>query len=219
MPKRTIIFLTLTAVSAVTAIAASMATALPSFLPANERFPVKFTSFSGSGTLATASGGVISCRKDTDTGEILSETTIDVTVDFKECFTIFEDLPVWSLGDPSDTILISATGTLCYINKTNREVGITLTPTGKLHLETKVGKLFIVAGALIGRLTPVNTQSLEGHLILEQTRNGEQKVLKCEGGSETHLTTEENENGRPEDSSEATTDTTGYLVTTVELMA
>jgi hypothetical protein len=195
---------------------ASSAMALPEFLPANGKFPVKFTSISGPGTLAVNGGNTIECTADTNKGELLTSTTLTFTVDFTGC-KIFGFVGAHSLGDPEGTVLVTANGTICFLNKANKEVAVKLTPTGKVHIEA-AGALAIVEGTLIGQLKPVNTKSLAGELVLKERAAGEQELLKCEGGAEEHLTTSENE-GTAKASSEVTTDKIGYLTTEVTLDA
>jgi hypothetical protein len=212
MPRRTIIGLAIVAAMAVSAIAATMALASGAeYLLATGTFPVKFTSFSGKGTLGTR--GVLEqivCRKDRDLGELLSATTFDVTIDFEECAVL--GIPFWSLGDPKGTILTTVTGVLGTIPGA-RGVCAVLTPTGKLHIESEAGVLIIVTGSVIGELTPVGTRSLEGHLVLERKAAGEQKLLECTTSTETvktHLESTKNE-GTPEAAAEVTTDSIGLL--------
>jgi hypothetical protein len=215
MRKLTIIGATITTLVALSAIASTMATAA---LPEFNKTKIKFTSFSGPGTLAVAAGNTIECTSDTDEGEITGVKTVTLTVDFRKC-TIFGLFGAHSLGDAENTILTSATGTLCYINEAKKEVGLVLTPTGLLHIEApNAGALALIKGTLIGRLTPVNTTSLHGELILKQEK-GVQAVLGCEGlAGETHLSTSENE-GTFKASGEGTTDAIGYLTSEVDLLA
>jgi len=215
MRKLTIIGATITALVALSAIASTMATAA---LPEFNKTKVKFTSFSGPGTLQVAGGNKIECATDTDEGEITGPKTVTLTVDFRTC-KIFGLIGAHSLGDAENTILTAATGTLCYLNKAKKEVGLVLTPTGLLHIEApSAGSLALIKGTLIGRLTPVNTTTLRGELILKQTE-GKQELLACEElAGETHLSTAENE-GEYKASGEQTTDAIGYLVSEVDLLA
>jgi hypothetical protein len=219
MRKRTIISATITAIVALTAIAANMANAAKPEFKIAGAFPIKFTSFSGPGTLAKANNSnTIECTKDTNKGEILSTKKVDFTVDFEGC-TIFGIVNAHSLGDPANTILVTATGELCYISKAANppQVGLLITPTGTLHIEA-AGALAEVLGQLIGQMTPVNKKTLSSELILKAAAAGKQEQLRCEGGAETHLATSENE-GSFEASSEATTDKIGLLREEIEISA
>jgi len=122
-----------------------------------------------------------------------------------------------SLGDAAGTILVSATGSLCYLNKERKEVGLRLTPTGKLHIEA-VGALAIVEGTLIGQLTPVNRKTLGPYELKLTQSGGVQSITKCENGATEHLSGAENEGGSKE-AGEQTTDKIGLLREEGELMA
>jgi hypothetical protein len=218
MRKRIIISATITALAALSAITTTIATAaLPEFKP-DKTFPIKYTSTSGLGTLSTAGNPIqIVCEDDLNKGEITKANgTGTFTVDFLKCAVdgIFE---AHSLGDPAGTILVSATTELCYINKEKKEVGLIISQTGKTHIEV-AGKLTVLEGSLIGELTPVNKLTLEPILSLKARAAGEQEILKCEGGTETHLTTAEGE-GTPAAAAYATIDKLGILEQTAELLA
>jgi hypothetical protein len=215
MRKLTITAAIITALTGLTTIASTLATAA---LPEFNKTKVKFTSFSGPGALKESGGQAIECESDTDAGEITGPKTVTLTVDFRTC-KIFGLVGAHSLGDPEGTILTSATGTLCYLNEAKKEVGLVITPTGLLHIEAPAAAaLALIKGTLIGRLTPVNTTTLRGELILKQTA-GKQELLGCEGlAGETHLSTSENEKPYAA-SGEQTTDAIGYLVSEVDLLA
>jgi hypothetical protein len=160
------------------------------FLPATGE-PVKFTSISGKATIAASGGPKITCTKGTDTGEITSEETANTTIDFSEC-TVLGIVTAHSLGDAAGTILVFSSGTLCELSESEHHVGLQLTPSGKLHIEGS-GVLASVEGTVIGELTPVNKKSLSEELVFEQSSEGVQKIKRCEGGSEEHLSVAENE--------------------------
>jgi hypothetical protein len=215
MRKLTITAAIITALTALTTIASTIATAA---LPEFNKTKVKFTSLSGPGTLAVTGGNTIECASATDAGEITGPKTVTLQVDVRTC-KIFGLIGSHSLGDPENTILTNATGTLCYLNEAKKEVGLVLTPTGLLHIEApNAGALAQIKGTLIGRLTPVNHTTLRSELILNQ-KEGKQELLKCEGSAgEAHLSTSENE-GEYKASGEGTTDAIGYLVSEVDLLA
>jgi hypothetical protein len=218
MRKLTITTATITALTALTALTTITATIATAALPEFNKTKIKFTSLSGPGTLDVAGGNTIECESATDAGEISGPKTVTLQVDVRTC-KIFGLIGSHSLGDPENTILIAATGTLCYLNKAKKEVGLVLTPTGLLHIEAPVAAaLALIKGTLIGRLTPVNTTTLRGELILTQSE-GKQGLLACEElAGETHLSTSENE-GEYKASGLGTTDTIGFLVSEVDLLA
>jgi hypothetical protein len=204
MRKLAIIGTLIGGLAALSAIGASMATAA---LPEFSNTTATFTSSSGSGTLTSKSDNTITCTADTDKGKVTGAKTVEVTVDFTGC-TVFGIANGNSLGDAAGTILTTATGELCYLNKTEKKVGLLLTPTGELHLEA-AGALAEVTGKLIGELKPVNTSSVHGELVLKAKAAGEQGILNCEDGQDEHLEISLNE-GIFEDASEATTDKVTY---------
>ena len=149
-------------------------------------------------------------------GEITGPKKSSVTLDIHGCELV--DLSgARSLGDPEGTILVAATGTLCYLNEAKREAGLIITPTGELHIEAfGAGALLEIEGSLIGRVIPVNTKTLRFEIIFRQT-TGKQEVLKC-GTTETHLETSENE-GTFKASGLETKDAIGFIGQEVEIMA
>jgi hypothetical protein len=199
------------ALAAVASVTASAA--LPEFLPASG----SFTSKSGSGTLAFKGGNTIECSADTNKGEVTGEKTARVTITFTGC-KLFGIVGANSLGDSSGTILTTANGTLCYLNKTAKTVGLQLSPTGKVHIEAG-GSLAIVEGTVIGELKPVGGGAKKGpfELVLKQKAAGEQEITKCEGGATQNLSGAEGE-GTNKEASEVTTDSINFTNNS-ELMA
>jgi hypothetical protein len=166
-PTATIIITTITTVVALSALAAGMATAAkPEFLPANGKFPVKFTSHSGPGSLKNGALA-IECKSETDKGEITGTKTVTDTIDFEKCDAL--GLAMHSLGDSGETILTTVTGELCYINEAKKEVGLLLTPTAKVHIEVPAaGELILLLGSVTGALTPINVSTLEFRLLFKE---------------------------------------------------
>jgi hypothetical protein len=190
MRKVKTVVASITALFILGAIAAAAAYgALPEFLPGSG----KFTDVSKESSIEIAGGDLIKCASDTATGEIINPKDITATIDFQTCkFTTLVN--VNSLGDPTGVILTTVGGELCYLNKGEKKVGIVLKPTGKIHLEfAGFGILDIVEGSLIGEVKPVNRKLKEGYEIVLQQAAGAQKILKCEGGAETHLVGAEDE--------------------------
>jgi hypothetical protein len=198
--------LVVTALGAITASSASAA--LPEFLG-----KTTFTSTSGAGTLEEGGSPAIVCKDDTDKGEITGAKTATVSIDFLSC-TVFGIVGAHSLGDAEGIILTSGTATLCYLNKTNKEVGAAI-KISPLHIEVS-GKLLEVTGTVIGKVEPVNSSSTTGKIVLKQSK-GVQEFTKCEGGAEEVLKTSENE-GTAKQSGEQTTDEETYKEK-VEVMA
>ncbi len=200
MRKITIIGAALMAIVALSAVAASMASAaLPEFLP---NAPVKpgFSIKSGAGTLSVSGQPNTECKKDKGSGAITGAKTATLTVDFEEC-KILSFIEAHSLGDPNNTILLHVTGLLCWIKKGSPlEVGILLTPTGPVHIEApSTGTLVVVSGSVVGRVEPINKSQTTGKVVLPAT------ALACEGETDS-LTAEKNETGGPLAAGEVTTE-------------
>jgi hypothetical protein len=209
----------LIAISALSAIASATASAAtePQFLPGEG---TKFTSTSGPGTLETAKKGNIECAADTDEGTLTSDTTGVVTIDFTKCKAL-GIIGAHSLGDAGETILVSGTELLCWINEAKDEAGAYVhLPSAGIHIEiSAVAKLLLVKGSVLGKVEPApknGEKHKSGKLILKQTK-GAQEFTKCEGGKEEILETSEN-GGAFEKSGEQTTDEIFWLKTEVELM-
>lgn len=188
-------------VFALSAIASATASAaLPEFNPGTAG--TKLTGTSGSGTLLTATKGIIECTSDTVSGELTGKKTGKATVTFKGC-SAFGFLGAKSLGDAEGVILTKVALELCYINKAKKEVGVLTEVTEPVHVEV-AGKLLKITGDAVGKITPVNTKTKKFKLEYKQ-KGGTQEPAGCEGKTE-NLKVEENENGKVENAGEATTE-------------
>jgi hypothetical protein len=79
----------------------------------------------------------VRCKKGTASGELTGPKTGTGTGSTEGC--TIAGLSIQSLGDKLGTILVPATGTLCYISKAKKEVGILYAlPVGGIHLEVPV---------------------------------------------------------------------------------
>jgi hypothetical protein len=188
----------------------------PQFLPGAG---TKFTGTGGPGTLETAKKGNIECASGTGTGELTSDTTGVGTIDLTKCKAL-GIIGAHSLGDASETILISGTLLLCWINEAKNEAGVYVHATKEVHIEiTGVAKLLLGKGSLLGKIEPApknNEKHKSGKVILKQTK-GAQEFTKCEGGKEEILEVSEN-GGAFEKAGLETTDELGALTVEVELM-
>jgi hypothetical protein len=149
-----------------------------------------FSGTSGEGILEDpASKLAVRCAKGTATGEITGPKT-GKGIGTAEGCTI-TGLSINSLGDKSGTILVPATGTLCYISKTKKEVGILYAlPVGGIHAETPaIGELFVVSGSMVSKVAPVNTLTTKG-TITDAKPN-----VSCEGEKDG-LLLEKEHNGK-----------------------
>jgi hypothetical protein len=193
-------------VVALSAIASATASAaLPEFLPGNAGEP--FTGKSGSGTLEVPGEGPIVCKEDTVTGEIVGTTHKEALalITFKGC-SVFGFIEAKSLGDAANTILVHAELKLCIISETpTLEVGV-LTKVLPVHIEV-AGKLIVVEGDQVAKITPINTKTAKYSIKYEQ-KEGKPKPEGCKGEKE-HYTASVNE-GTPKESGEATTEETTF---------
>jgi hypothetical protein len=205
MHRIKLVGLAILAVLALSAFASATASAEdPEFSPGAEGTPFEGTS--GKGTL-TASGGTITCEKDTTKGELTTEHKLaNATVDFSEC-SAFSIFGAKSLEDKEGVILVKVNLHLCYINKAKKEVGVLTEVTSKdakegkevgIHVEV-AGKLIEIKGDQVGQITPVNTATKEFNLTYKNP------PVQCEGKTE-HLLAQENEKGEYKEAFEATTE-------------
>lgn len=205
MRKLKVLGAAIIAVVALSALAAATASAaLPEFLPGNAG--EKFTGKSGPGTLEVPPELPIVCKADTVTGENTgtSKKTGLALVSFTGC-TALGFIGAHSLGDPEGTILVHVELELCYINKAAKEVGV-ISEVLPVHIEV-AGKLLVVTGAQVAKITPLNKSTKEFKLEYKQ-KEGKPEPKGCEG-AEKKLTTSINEGaGKP--SGEQTTETTTY---------
>jgi hypothetical protein len=194
------------AVVALSAIASATASAaLPEFLPGNAG--EKFTGTSPSGTLEINALEKITCSSDAVAGENVGTTKKEAsaTVTFKGC-SAFGIAGAKSLGEAEGTIVAKVKLKLCYINAAKKEVGVLTKVASPVHIEVG-GKLVVVEGDQVGKITPVNTKTKTYKLSYEES-GGKPKPEGCEGEKE-HLTSAVNE-GAAKESGEATTETTTY---------
>jgi hypothetical protein len=193
------------AVVAGTALAASAASAaLPEFLPSGTKST--FTSTSGPGTLETAAKEKIECTADTNEGSITGAKTVKVTIRFTGCKAFgFANCKTTGAKE-GELVVVAPTGTLGYIKKAApTQVGLSLAIT-EFSFECLGGLAKgKVRGGVIGEVTPINTETTTGKLILKQ-KEGKQEFTKFEGGAETKLESSKN-GGAFEAAGEETTDT------------
>lgn len=204
--------LALAAVLALSAVSVASASALPEFVPSTKQ---TFTSVSGAGELVSG-GSTIKCTADTNTGEITGANTVGkVVVKFTKCTVkILFTFPCKTKNAPNAEEIITKplVGTLGYINKAEKTVGLKLKPeAGEEYTEGEIecaGQNIRVKGAVIGKVTPVNTSSTTGTLTF--TNSGTKQVpeeIEISGTVETgiHLVSSLN-GGTFEASAEKTTD-------------
>jgi hypothetical protein len=164
MTRIRMILLSLLAVFAFSAVASASASAeLPEFSPGAAK--TKFTSKSGVSILET-SGQKIECKSDTNSGELTGPKTDTVTVTFLKCESVALKAKCQNTTTEGKIVTNVLVSTLGYINKANKEVGLSLSPkaAGGLFAEFECSGIKIKVGegtgkggnSVIGRITPVN---------------------------------------------------------------
>jgi hypothetical protein len=204
MRRTRMVALCLTTMFAASGIAAASASALPEF---TSPFPKPFRSTSKKSVLETVGKTKVTCKGDTNTGEIINPTTLTVTITFTGCeskkFTCTS--PGAAVGDIVTKLLV---GRLGYIHAPKKEVGLDLSADGGTITQFQCGNLVVVVrGSVIGRITPVNkVVSAPGVLTLRfAQKGGKQAITKFEGGPPDVL--ESSINGGPfEESGLSSTD-------------
>ena len=196
MKRTKILGLVLGAVFAMSAVAASVASAgLPEFTVSTT-----FTGTSGTGTLETQSGATVICTSNVESGTITAPKAVLISagVKFKGCTaTILGKAEKCGTPPSSGEITTkSLSGTLGYVKAAApKEVGIDLKPTSgtvlaEFECETTAGAKtkLVVSGSVIGIVTPINTVSKSFTLTFKQSK-GVQSVKKLEGEAEDVLST------------------------------
>jgi hypothetical protein len=170
------------------AVAAASASALPEF-KSPEGFPVPFTATSGKGTLQTLGGRTVTCEKDKAKGEILSATKVDITeLVFEGCTSVVLGA-TFNCGTITAKPLEASPKYLTTPN-TKEEVGIYFKPVNTAEEFTTfncTNSLFgtetlTVTGAVVGKVTPINTLTKTATLKFEQS-SGMQKYTGYFEGS------------------------------------
>jgi len=129
---------------------------LPEFSPPGG---IPFTSTSGKSTLETVSKIKVTCKADTNHGELTGPKSLIITVTFTGCESklILCNSPN---GLPGEIITPVLSGTIGYlVNPEVKEVGVDLfSPTGAPVAEFLCGAALraVVSGSVIGKITPVN---------------------------------------------------------------
>jgi len=107
-------------------------------------------------------------------------------IHFEKCLSF--GLPVNSVGDLKEIILVHVEEHNCMINAKEKEFGVLLVPL-QVHLEVPAAKaLILVRGAVIGLLLGAKEKEKVLTYKLDLTApGGVQSIKKCEGGVENKL--------------------------------
>ena len=193
MKRITVLSLALLAVTAVSSIAVTSASAtLPEFVAA--KFPDHFTTSSilpREPLLAFPVGNPVVCKKRDGLGFLTGPRTHTVKYVYLQCV---EEEPAGSnvctsAGEPSGSIATkSLTGRIGYVEKATKKVGSELEPeTGTVIDEFTCAGLdgkMTVEGCTIGEMTPINKSQITSEVLFEANaaKNG-QKWIEIEGGT------------------------------------
>lgn len=185
MHRLKLLGLTMIVVLALAAVAsASASAALPEFvLGTSEVFPDKFeasATFPGAQAQFTISNvGYLQCKRLKLKGEITSAKAVSLTDEMSECEIGQNEPECNTVGAAKGVVVMQGTsGTVAYINKATKQVGIVLTlKTGKISCGEGVEEE--VKGSLIGSITPINTKTTNYELSW-QAPGGKQAFTQYE---------------------------------------
>jgi len=158
--------------------ATGAAAAPPEFSPP---FPNAFNSTSKAMTLQTIGGLKVSCKADTNKGQVTGPTSALVTISFTGC-TQAGARCQGPNGLPGEIVTERLVGTLGYVKKAPKEVGLDLSnPTGGPIAVFFCGEDLRVEvfGSVIGKITPINKVVKPGaHLTLKFAQKAGHQAIK-----------------------------------------
>jgi hypothetical protein len=211
MKRVKLLGLAIVAIFALSAAAASVASAENVFLPEGTAgSPVKFTVKSGAGSLSAAEGVVIECTSDAGSGAVTSQRLGTFEVAFKGCTTL------GGFVKCSELTKADSTGEIPVMGEFHMRMGLTGQPLGLilfliLHVHILCGpELILVLGCVVGSITPLNTLSSTGTVSLKTVKAGENEITTADNEAETAMETcklSVERSGKTEEGGEATTET------------
>jgi hypothetical protein len=183
--KSRTIFAALVAVFAFAAVAsASALAALPEFIPSEgAKWPITMegSAATASGRFDTINGHNWECSGNRVKGEITAAKALSATLELTNCSNLNEG--GFQTGEEVGTVVLSGKGTLVYLNKAEKKVGI-LDEIPATEIRSEGGQVNIhVRGKLLIPITPINTSTTKFTL-----------PIHGEGGLQEHRTYE-NEKG------------------------
>lgn len=165
---------------------ASASAALPEFVPAKgETFPIKLEASVTPGSaieFSTPGLHLIECKGVSVTAEVTAAKTVALSDKFTGCGEHFEGC--YSSGQAANTIVLSGTATLAYLEKSTKKVGLALPmpKAGVLILCKNDPRETEVFGGLIGSVTPVNSSTKKLELSYQGTSHQEWRYYENEKG-------------------------------------
>jgi hypothetical protein len=178
MHRLKLLGLTLTAVFALTAVASAPASAaLPEFTPnAGYKFPI--TLKGNSVETAEVWLGNFRCYGIAFKGEITGAKAVSsLTTEAENCEYLGNHFKCQTEGATTGHLVIPGTGSLVYIAKATKLVGIVLTVP---KLKFKCGTQFFVQGGVVIPVTPINTQTSQIGMNVERLSRTEQRYTTYE---------------------------------------
>ncbi len=209
-------FATVLTIAALTAAGASAA--LPEFAPSNHKYPDRFTFSSSEAKFEDAAGARGTCEGVRGLGSIVGPKEVDATMQLRNCK--FGTSPCYNTTVGSEKYIqsVALVGTLGYVTKETKVVGLRLEPESKTaeFAQFKCGLLALELGRkLIGDVSPVNKLLKEFSLNYAQSK-GVQLSNQLEGGlsgEQLHWTySSEWEDWGLETSPKIATETTGEIL-------
>jgi hypothetical protein len=165
---------------------ASASAALPEFaLSSGEKFPVTIEGSTSSGYSGIeARNGSLwgACVGAKTKGEITGAKAISLTLELASCGETSHHYH--TKGAPVGTIVVSGTGTLVYISKATKAVGVLFTPKETKVYEdggSETGASFEFWGNIVVPVTPIDTKTSKFELPFRKGKGaGEQEFTKYE---------------------------------------
>jgi hypothetical protein len=159
--------------------ATTASAALPEFVPV----PAGFESLLKATKLETVGKTKVTCKKGGDAGKGIGPKELDVTLFLQEC-KIPGALCTSAGAVPGEIVTPTLLGTLGYIHKVPKAVGLDLTsPSGPIMQFMCGATPFVVTGSVIGKIGPLNKPLPPGtpfKLVFAQ-KEGKQKYPNFEG--------------------------------------
>jgi hypothetical protein len=210
MKRVKLLGLAIVAIFALSASAASVASAENVFLPEGTMAnPVSFKVTSESGALSTPEGVIIECTSDAGEGAVTSQRLGTFEVTFKGCTTLGGVVKCAELAKTDNT------GEIPVMGEFHMRMGLTGQPLGLilfliLHVHILCGpELILVLGCVVGPITPMNTLSSTETVSLKTAKVGQNEITSADNEAETAMETCKltvERSGKTEEGGESTTE-------------
>ena len=166
---------------------ASASASMPEFVPGEgAKFPIAFTGKESHNAFWEGSGGGwFDCGSITTKGELTGAKTASLTLEWTGCSEGSSGLKFYTKGEPAGTVVIPGSGTLVYMSKAAKEVGLlfTLKEAVKVYGNgNQEGSVYFrLSGSVLIPLAPINTKLTKLDLPFEGGKSpGEPKYSKYE---------------------------------------